>query len=67
MVNMAESSKTFKMYHYKQINGKAKIENWPTSDQCMKITGRYGNEKSRKTQESEKQSELGRNQTHILG
>ena len=60
MVNMAESSKTFKMYHYKQIKCEAKTENWSTSDQYMRITGRYGNEKSRKTQESEKQSELGR-------
>ena len=60
MVNMAESSKTFKMYHYKQIKCEAKTENWPTSDQYMRITGRYGNEKSGKIQDSEKQSELGR-------
>ena len=60
MVNMAESSKTFKMYHYKQVKCEAKTENWPTSDQYMKITGRYGNEKSRKIQDSDKQSELGR-------
>ena len=53
-------NKTFKMYHYKQIKCEAKTENRPTSDQYMRITGRYGNEKSRKTQESEKQSELGR-------
>ena len=60
MVNMAESSKTFKMYHYKQITCEAKTENWSTSDQYMRITGRYGDEKSKKTQVSEKQSELGR-------
>ena len=60
MVNMAESSKNFKMYHYKQIKCEAKTENWSTSDQYMRVTGRYGNEKSRKIQESEKQSELGR-------
>ena len=60
MVNMAESSKNFKMYHYKQIKCEAKTENWSTSDQYMRITGRYGNEKSKKTQVSEKQSELGR-------
>ena len=60
MVNMAESSKTFKMYHYKQIKCEAKTEDWPISDQYMKVTGRYGDEKSKKTQESEKQSELGR-------
>ena len=60
MVNMAESSKTFKMYHYKQIKCEAKTEDWPTFDQYMKITGRYGNEKGMKIQDSEKQSELGR-------
>ena len=60
MVNMVESRKNFKMYHYRQIKSEAKTENWSTSDQYMRITGRYGNEKSRKTQESEKQSELGR-------
>ena len=60
MVNMAESSKTFKMYHYKQMKCEAKTEDWPTFDQYMKVTGRYGNEKSRKIQDSEKQSELGR-------
>ena len=60
MVNMAETSKTFKMYHYKQMKSETKTENWSTSEQYMRITRRYGNEKSRKTQESEKQSELGR-------
>ena len=60
MVNMAESSKTFKMYHYRQIKSEAKTENWSTSDQYMRVTERYGNEKIRKTQESEKHSELGR-------
>ena len=60
IVNMAESSKTFKMYYYKQIKCEAKTEDWPTSDQYMRVTGRYGDEKSKKTQVSEKQSELGR-------
>ena len=60
MVNIAESSKTFKMYHYKQMKCEAKTEDWPTFDQYMKVTGRYGNEKSRKLQDSENQSELGR-------
>ena len=60
MVNMAESNKTFKMYHYKEIKCEAKTEDWPTFNQYMKVTGRYGNEKSRKIQDSEKQSELGR-------
>ena len=56
---MAESSKTFKMYHYKQIKCEAKTEDWPTSDQYMRVTGRYGNEKSKRIQDSEK-NELGR-------
>ena len=60
MVNMAESSKTFKMYHYKQIKCEAKTENWPISDQYLRITGRYGKEKSKKIQDRDKQSELGR-------
>ena len=60
MVNMAESSKTFKMYHYKQIKSEAKTEDWPTSDQYMRVTGRYGNEKSKKIQDSEEQIELNR-------
>ena len=60
MVNMAESSKTLKMYHYKQIKCEAKTENLPTFDQYMKVTGRYGNEKGRKIQGSEKEIELGR-------
>ena len=60
MVNMAESSKTFKMYHYQQIKCETKTEDWPTSDQYMKVTGKYGNRKSKKIQNSEKQSESGR-------
>ena len=60
MVNMEESSKTFKMYHYQQIKCETKTEDWPTSDQYMKVTGKYGNGKSKKIQNSEKQSESGR-------
>ena len=56
MVNMAESSKAFKMYHYLQIKCEAKTE----VDQYIKVTGRYGNGKSKKMQDIEKQSELGR-------
>ena len=41
MVNMAESSKAFKMYHYQQIKCKTKTE----VDQYMRIRGRYGSEK----------------------
>ena len=60
MVNMAESGKTFKMYHYQQVKCETKTEDWSTSDQYMKVTGRYGNGKSKKIQDSQKQSELGR-------
>ena len=41
MVNMAESSKAFKMYHYQQIKCETKTE----VDQYMGIGGRYGSEK----------------------
>ena len=60
MVNMAESSKTFKMYHYKQIKCEAKTEDWPTFDQYMRVTGRYGNERSKEIQENKKQNEIDR-------
>ena len=56
MVNMAESSKAFKMYHYQQIKCETKTE----VDQYMRVTGRYGNGKSKKMQDSEKHSKLGR-------
>ena len=60
MVNMAESSKTFNMYHYQQIKCETKTEDWLTSDQYMRVTGKYSNERSKKIQDNEKQSELGR-------
>ena len=60
MVNMAESSKTFKMYHYHQIKSETKTEDWSTSDQYMRVIERDGNGKSKKIQYSEKQSESGR-------
>ena len=60
MVNMAESSKTFKMYHYQQIKCETKTEDWPTSDQYMRVTGKYGNGKNKKIQDSEKHSESGK-------
>ena len=41
MVNMAESSKAFKMYHCQQI----KCETETEVGQYMRIRGRYGNEK----------------------
>ena len=60
MVNMAESSKTFKMYHYQQIKCETKTGDCSASVQYMRVTGRYGNGKSKKIQDSEKQSGLGR-------
>ena len=60
MVNMTESSKTFKMYHYQQIKCETKTEDCSTSDQYMRVTGIHGNGKSKKIQDSEKQSESGR-------
>ena len=53
MVNMAESSNTFKMYHYQQIKCETKTEDWSTSDQYMRVAGRYGNGRSKKIQDSE--------------
>ena len=50
MVNMAESSKAFKMYHYQQIKGETKTE----VGQYMRIRGRYGNEKG---ENAEKQTD----------
>ena len=41
-----------------RIKCEAKTEDWPTSDQYMRVTGRYGNEKSKEMQDSEKQIEL---------
>ena len=44
MVNMAESSKTFKMCHYQQVKCETKTE----VDQYMRITGKYSTEKSKR-------------------
>ena len=52
MVNMAESSKAFKMYHYQQIKCETKTE----VDQYMRITGRYSSEKGKGFQNDEKQT-----------
>ena len=50
MVNMAESSKAFKMYHYQQVKCQTKAE----VDQYMRITGKYKAERStRKTSKEE--------------
>ena len=68
MVNMAESSKTFKMYHYQQIKCETKTEDWPTSDQYMRVTGKYGDGKSKKIQDSEKNMvNQAEDQIHIPG
>ena len=52
MVNMAESSKAFKMYHYQQIKCETKTE----MDQYMRIRGRYSSEKGKDFQDDEKQT-----------
>ena len=44
MVNMAESSKAFKMYHYQQVKCETKTE----VDQYMRITEKYSTEKSKR-------------------
>ena len=51
MVNVAESSKAFKMYHYQQIKCETKTE----VDQYMRITGRYSSEKGKGFQNNMKQ------------
>ena len=51
MVNMAESGKAFKMYHYQQITCESKTE----VDQYIRIRGKYRNEKDKGLQNDEKQ------------
>ena len=51
MVNIAESSKAFKVYHYQQIKCATKTE----VDQYMKIRGRYSGEKGKGFQNNAKQ------------
>ena len=48
------------MYHYQQIKCETKTDDCSTSDQYMRVTGKYGNGKSKEIQDSEKQSESGR-------
>ena len=43
MVNMAESSMTFKMYHYQQVKCEPKTE----VDQYLRMTRRYSSEKGK--------------------
>ena len=49
MVNMAESSKIFKIYHYQQVKCKTKME----LDQYMRIIGKYSAEKSKRRVDKE--------------
>ena len=56
MVNMAESSKAFKMYHCQQV----KCETSAEVDQYMRITRRYGHEKSKRMLNNEEK--IGPNQ-----
>ena len=63
MVNMAESSKAFKMYQYQQIKCEVNTE----ADQYMRTTGRYGNEKDKGFQTDEKQKGPHQGQIHIHG
>ena len=51
IVNMAESSKAFKVYHYQQIKCETKTE----VNQYMEITGRYTSEKGKGFQNNVKQ------------
>ena len=51
MVNMADSNKAFKMYHYQQIKCESKTE----VDQYMRIRQKYRNEKDKGLQNDEKQ------------
>ena len=51
IVNMAESSKVFKMYHYQQIKCETKTE----VDQYMRIRGRYNEERDKSSQNNEEQ------------
>ena len=51
MVNMAESSKAFKMHHYQQVRCETRAE----VDQYMRITGRYDYEKNKRMLNNEEQ------------
>ena len=53
MVNMAESSKVFKMYHYQQVKCGTETE----VDQYMRITGKYRTKRSRNQMSEEENVE----------
>ena len=50
MVNMAESSKAFKMYHYQQIKCETKTE----VGLCMRMRGRYVSEKGKNDKKADR-------------
>ena len=58
MVNMAESGKTFKMYHYQQVKCKTKTE----LDQYMRIIGKYSAEESKR--KVDKEEKVGPDKKH---
>ena len=58
MVNIAESSKTFKIYHYQQVKCKTKTE----LDQYMRIIGKYRAEKSKR--KIDKEEKVGPDKKH---
>ena len=63
VVNMAESSKAFKVYHYQQIKFETKIE----VDQCMRIIGRYSSEKGKAFKMMRNKQAFTKSQIHIYG
>ena len=58
IVNMSESNKTFKMYHYQQVKCKTKTE----VDQYMRIIGKYSTEKSKR--KVDKEEKIGPDKKH---
>ena len=67
MVNMAESSKTFKMYHYQKMKCEIKTENWSTSDQYMRVSANMVMGRVRRYKTVKNRVNQVENQTHIPG
>ena len=63
MVNMAESSKVFKMYHYQQVKSDIETE----VDQYMIITGKYKTKGSMNQTNEDKNMESYKSMIHIHG
>ena len=63
MVNMAESSKVFKMYHYQQVKCGTETE----TDQYMRVTGKYKTKGSMSQINEEGNVERHKSMTHIHG